>query len=134
MASSTQAFLLPGSVPQVFTAAGTISIGCAVGYPNASGEVLQLAANAPILGIAATDAVSGEQVTVVTFGPAYAKLDSGVTWATTRMLGVAASGKFEGVAVDTTSTVRCTPDARMGASASADDLVRVVVGVGAFHT
>jgi len=28
--------------------------------------------------------------------------------------------------------VRCTPDARMGASASADDLVRVVVAVGAF--
>ena len=134
MASSTQAILLPGSVPQVFTAAGTISIGHAVGYPNASGEVLQLAANTPILGIAATDAVSGEQVTVVTFGPAYAKLDSAVTWATSPMLKVAASGKFEAAAVNVTSMVRCTPDARMGASGSADDLVRVVVGVGAFHS
>ena len=134
MASSTQALLLPGSVPQVFTAAGTISIGHAVGYPNASGEVLQLAANTPILGIAATDAVSGEQVTVVTFGPAYAKLDSTVTWATSPMLAVASSGAFEDAAVDVTSMVRCTPDARMGASGSAYDLVRVVVGVGAFHS
>jgi hypothetical protein len=134
MASSAQALLLPGSVPQIFTAAGTISIGHAVGYPDANGEVLQLAANTPILGIAATDAVSGEQVTVVTFGPAYAKLDSTVTWATSPMLAVAASGKFEDAAVDVTSMVRCTPDAREGASGSANDLVRVVVGVGAFHS
>ena len=132
MASSTQAFLLPGSVPQVFTAAGTISLGCAVGYPDVNGAVLQLATNDPILGIAATDAEVDGQVTVVVFGPAYAKLDSGVTWATTPMLGVAASGEFEGVAVGTTSMVRCTPDARMGASANAGDLVRVVVAVGAF--
>jgi len=132
MASSTQALLLPGSVPQVFTAAGTITTGHAVGYPDVDGAVLELAANDPILGIAATDAVLGENVTVVTFGPAYAKLDSSVTWATSPMLGVAATGKFEGVAAGVTSMVRCTPDARSGASASADDLIRVVVGVGAF--
>jgi hypothetical protein len=132
MASSTQAFLLPGSVPQVFTANGTISIGHAVGYPNSNGLVVELTTNDPILGIAATDAVSGEQVTVVTFGPAYAKLDSAVTWATSPMLGVAASGAFEEALAGVTSMVRCTPDARLGASGSADDLVRVVVGVGAF--
>jgi hypothetical protein len=134
MASSTQAFLLPGSVPQVFTADGTISIGHAVGYPDPDGLVVELTSNTPILGIAATDAVAGEQVTVVTFGPAYAKLDSAVTWATSPMLAVAASGAFEDAAVDVTSMVRCTPDARMGASGSAGDLVRVVVGVGAFHS
>ena len=132
MASSTQAFLLPGSVPQVFTAAGTISLGCAVGYPDANGEVLQLAANDPLLGIAATDATIGEQVTVVVFGPAYAKMDAAVTWATSPMLGVAASGEFEESLAGVTSMVRCTPDVRMGASASAGDLVKVVVGVGAF--
>lgn len=132
MATSSQALVLNNWGNQVYTAAGTILTGHAVGYPDASGNVLQLATNDPILGIAATDAVIGQEVVVCTAGPCYAKLDAPVTWLTSPMLGVAASGAFEEALQGTTAMVRCTPDARMGASAAAGDLVRVIVGVGAY--
>ena len=133
MATSAQAQILPTAYAAPYTAAGTIGFGCAVGYPDASGEVLAVTTG-PILGVAANAVVAGEEVFVVLSGPAYIKLAGTVTWATSPFVGPTTAGEFDAVAEDVTSQVRAIPDARQGASAANDDIIRALVGVGAFHS
>jgi hypothetical protein len=57
-----------------------------------------------------------------------------VTFATGPFVKPTAAGEFEAAAVDVTSQVRAIPDARQGLSAANDDIIRALVGVGAFHT
>jgi hypothetical protein len=134
MATSAQALILPGAYAAPYTAGGTIGVGCAVGFPDANGEVAVVTTVAPIMGIAANAVVTGEEVFVVGFGPAYAKLTGAVTWATSPFLVPDAAGEFVAAATNETSQVRAFPDAREGAAGESSDLIRVVVGVGAFHS
>ena len=132
MATSAQAQILPTAYAAPFTAAGAIGFGCAVGYPNSSGEVAAVASG-PILGVAANTVSTGEEVFVVLAGPAYIKLAGTVTWATSPFVKPTTDGEFIAAAGDETSQVRAIPDAREGASADDNDLIRALVGVGAFH-
>ena len=132
MATSAQAQILPTAYAAPFTAAGAIGFGCAVGYPNSSGEVAAVASG-PILGVAANAVSTGEEVFVVLSGPAYIKLAGTVTWATSPFVKPTTDGEFIAAAGDETSQVRAIPDAREGASADDNDLIRALVGVGAFH-
>jgi hypothetical protein len=134
MATSAQAQILPTAYAAPYTASGTIGFGCAVGYPDASGEVAAVTSEAPILGVAANAVVAGEQVFVVLSGPAYIKLAGTVTWATSPFVIPTTAGEFVAAAVDQTCQVRAIPDAREGASAVNDDIIRALVGVGAFHS
>lgn len=134
MATSAQALILPGAYAAPYTAGGTIGVGCAVGFPNANGEVVVVTTVAPIMGIAANAVVTGEEVFVVGFGPAYAKLAGTVTWATSPFVVPTTAGEFVAATTNETSQVRAFPDAREGAEGSDNDLIRVVVGVGAFHS
>ena len=133
MATSAQAQILPTAYAAPYTAAGTIGFGCAVGYPNSSGEVAAVASG-PILGVAANAVSTGEEVFVVLAGPAYIKLAGTVTWATSPFVKPTTDGEFIAAAGDETSQVRAIPDAREGASADDNDLIRALVGVGAFHS
>lgn len=132
MATSAQAQILPTAYAAPYTAAGAIGFGCAVGYPNASGEVAAVASG-PILGVAANAVSTGEEVFVVLEGPAYIKLAGPVTWATSPFVKPTTDGEFIAATEDQTSQVRAIPDARQGASADDNDLIRALVGVGAFH-
>lgn len=132
MATSAQAQILPTAYAAPYTAAGTIGFGCAVGYPNSSGEVAAVASG-PILGVAANAVSTGEEVFVVLAGPAYIKLAGTVTWGTSPFVQPTTGGEFLEALGDVTSQVRAIPDAREGASAENDDLIRALVGVGAFH-
>lgn len=133
MATSAQAQILPTAYAAPYTAAGTIGFGCAVGYPDASGEVA-VVTTGPILGVAANAVSTGEEVFVVLAGPAYIKLAGTVTWATSPFVIPTTAGEFVAAAVDQTCQVRAIPDAREGASAVNDDIIRALVGVGAFHS
>lgn len=133
MATSAQAQILPTAYAAPFTASGAIGFGCAVGYPDASGEVAAVTSG-PILGVAANAVSTGEEVFVVLAGPAYIKLAGTVTWATSPFVKPTTDGEFIAAAVDETSQVRAIPDAREGASAVDNDLIRALVGVGAFHS
>ena len=133
MATSAQAQILPTAYAAPYTAAGTIGFGCAVGYPDASGEVAEDTSGS-FLGVAANAVVAGEEVFVVLSGPAYIKLAGTVTWATSPFVKPTTAGEFVAAAVDETSQVRAIPDARQGASAANDDIIRALVGVGAFHS
>ena len=132
MAASAQAQILPTAYAAPYTAAGAIGFGCAVGYPNSSGEVAAVASG-PILGVAANAVSTGEEVFVVLAGPAYIKLAGTVTWGTSPFVQPTTGGEFLEALGDVTSQVRAIPDARQGASADNDDLIRALVGVGAFH-
>ena len=132
MATSAQAQILPTAYAAPFTAAGAIGFGCAVGYPNSSGEVAAVASG-PILGVAANAVSTGEEVFVVLAGPAYIKLAGTVTWGTSPFVQPTTAGEFLEALGDVTSQVRAIPDARQGASADDNDLIRALVGVGAFH-
>lgn len=132
MATSAQAQILPTAYAAPYTAAGAIGFGCAVGYPNSSGEVAAVASG-PILGVAANAVSTGEEVFVVLSGPAYIKLAGTVTWATSPFVKPTTDGEFIAATEDQTSQVRAIPDARQGASADDNDLIRALVGVGAFH-
>lgn len=133
MATSAQAQILPTAYAAPYTAAGAIGFGCAVGYPDASGEVLAVTSG-PILGVAANAVSTGEEVFVVLAGPAYIKLAGTVTWATSPFVKPTTAGEFIAATEDQTSQVRAIPDARQGASADDNDLIRALVGVGAFHS
>ena len=133
MATSAQAQILPTAYAAPYTASGTIGFGCAVSYPDASGEVAADTSGV-FLGVAANAVVAGEEVFVVLAGPAYIKLAGTVTFATGPFVKPTTDGEFEAAAVDVTSQVRAIPDAREGASAVADDIIRALVGVGAFHS
>ena len=133
MATSAQAQILPTAYAAPYTASGTIGCGCAVGYPDASGEVAEDTSGS-FLGVAANAVVAGEEVFVVLSGPAYIKLAGTVTWATSPFVKPTTAGEFVAAAVDETSQVRAIPDARQGASAANDDIIRALVGVGAFHS
>lgn len=132
MATSAQAQILPTAYAAPYTAAGTIGFGCAVGYPNSSGEVA-VVTTGPILGVAANAVSTGEEVFVVLAGPAYIKLAGTVTWGTSPFVQPTTAGEFLEALGDVTSQVRAIPDARQGASADDNDLIRALVGVGAFH-
>ena len=132
MATSAQAQILPTAYAAPFTAAGAIGFGCAVGYPNSSGEVA-VVTSGPILGVAANAVSTGEEVFVVLAGPAYIKLAGTVTWGTSPFVQPTTAGEFLEALGDVTSQVRAIPDARQGASADDNDLIRALVGVGAFH-
>lgn len=132
MATSAQAQILPTAYAAPYTAAGAIGFGCAVGYPNSSGEVAAVA-SVPILGVAANAVSTGEEVFVVLAGPAYIKLAGTVTWGTSPFVQPTTGGEFLEALGDVTSQVRAIPDARQGASADDNDLIRALVGVGAFH-
>ena len=132
MATSAQAQILPTAYAAPYTAAGAIGFGCAVGYPNSSGEVAAVASG-PILGVAANAVSTGEEVFVVLAGPAYIKLAGTVTWGTSPFVKPTTAGEFLAATEDQTSQVRAIPDARQGLSAENDDLIRALVGVGAFH-
>ena len=134
MATSAQAQILPTAYAAPYTAAGTIGFGCAVGYPDASGEVVAVTSEAPILGVAANAVVAGGQVFVVLAGPAYIKLPGTVAWAASPFVIPTTAGEFIAAAVDQTCQVRAIPDAREGASAVNDDTIRALVGVGPFHS
>jgi hypothetical protein len=133
MATSAQAQILPTAYAAPYTAAGTIGLGCAVGYPDASGEVA-VVTTGPILGVAANAVSTGEEVFVVLAGPAYIKLAGTVTWGTSPFVQPTTGGEFLEALGDVTSQVRAIPDAREGASAENDDIIRALVGVGAFHS
>lgn len=133
MATSAQAQILPTAYAAPYTAAGAIGFGCAVGYPNSSGEVA-VVTSGPILGVAANAVSTGEEVFVVLAGPAYIKLAGTVTWATSPFVKPTTAGEFIAATEDQTSQVRAIPDARQGASADDNDLIRALVGVGAFHS
>lgn len=133
MATSAQAQILPTAYAAPYTAAGAIGFGCAVGYPNSSGEVA-VVTTGPILGVAANAVSTGEEVFVVLAGPAYIKLAGTVTWATSPFVKPTTDGEFIAATEDQTSQVRAIPDARQGASADDNDLIRALVGVGAFHS
>jgi hypothetical protein len=132
MATSAQAQILPTAYAAPYTASGTIGFGCAVSYPDASGEVAA-ETGALFLGVAANAVVAGEEVFVVLAGPAYIKLAGTVTFATGPFVKPTAAGEFEAAAGDETSQVRSIPDARQGLDAANDDIIRALVGVGAFH-
>ena len=132
MATSAQAQILPTAYAAPYTAAGAIGFGCAVGYPNSSGEVA-VVTTGPILGVAANAVSTGEEVFVVLAGPAYIKLAGTVTWGTSPFVQPTTAGEFLEALGDVTSQVRAIPDARQGASADDNDLIRALVGVGAFH-
>lgn len=134
MATSAQAQILPTAYAAPYTASGTIGFGCAVGFPDASGEVDVVTAVAPILGVAANAVSAGEEVFVVLAGPAYVKLAGTVTWATSPFVVPTTAGEFVAAAGDETCQVRAIPDARQGLSAANDDIIRALVGVGAFHS
>lgn len=133
MATSAQAQILPTAYAAPYTAAGTIGFGCAVGFPDASGEVAVVTTVAPILGVAANAVVAGEEVFVVLAGPAYVKLAGTVTWSSSPFVVPDAAGEFVAAAGDETCQVRAIPDARQGLDAVNDDIIRALVGVGAFH-
>ena len=133
MATSAQAQILPTAYAAPYTAAGTIGFGCAVGYPNSSGEVAAVASG-PILGVAANAVSTGEEVFVVLAGPAYIKLAGTVTWGTSPFVQPTTDGEFLEALGDVTSQVRAIPDARQGQDADNDDIIRALVGVGAFHS
>jgi hypothetical protein len=133
MATSAQALILPGAYVAPYTAGGTIGVGCAVGYPDANGVVLADAAG-PFMGVAANAVESGEEVFVVGFGPAYVKLAGAVTWATSPFLKPTTDGEFVAASSNETSIARAFPDAREGAVGDNNDLIRAVIGVGAFHS
>jgi hypothetical protein len=133
MATSAQAQILPTAYAAPYTASGTIGFGCAVSYPDASGEVAA-ETGALFLGVAANAVVAGEEVFVVLAGPAYIKLAGTVTFATGPFVKPTAAGEFEAALVDETSQVRSIPDARQGLDAANDDIIRALVGVGAFHS
>ena len=133
MATSAQAQILPTAYAAPYTASGTIGFGCAVGYPNSSGEVAAVTSG-PILGVAANAVSTGEEVFVVLSGPAYIKLAGTVTWGTSPFVGPTTAGEFIAVVEDVTSQVRAIPDAREGDNAVDNDIIRAVVGVGAFHS
>jgi len=133
MATSAQAQILPTAYAAPYTASGSIGFGCAVSYPDASGEVAA-ETGALFLGVAANAVSAGEEVFVVLAGPAYIKLAGTVTFATGPFVKPTAAGEFEAALVDETSQVRSIPDARQGLSAAADDIIRALVGVGAFHS
>lgn len=132
MATSAQAQILPTAYAAPYTASGTIGFGCAVGYPDSSGEVAADTSGS-FLGVAANAVTAGEEVFVVLSGPAYIKLAGTVTWATSPFVKPTTAGEFEAAAGDETSQVRAIPDAREGDNAVANDIIRAVVGVGAFH-
>lgn len=134
MATSAQAQILPTAYAAPFTAAGAIGFGCAVGYPDASGEVAVVTSAVPILGVAANAVSAGEEVFVVLAGPAYIKLTGTVTWATSPFVVPGAAGEFVAATSNETSQVRAIPDARQGQDAVANDIIRALVGVGAFHS
>jgi hypothetical protein len=133
MATSAQAQILPTAYAAPYTASGTIGFGCAVGYPDASGEVAEDTSGS-FLGVAANAVVAGEEVFVVLSGPAYIKLAGTVTFGTSPFVKPTTAGEFVAAAVDETCQVRAIPDARQGLSAANDDIIRALVGVGAFHS
>jgi len=133
MATSAQAQILPTAYAAPYTASGSIGFGCAVSYPDASGEVAA-ETGALFLGVAANAVSAGEEVFVVLAGPAYVKLAGTVTFATGPFVKPTTAGEFVAAAADETSQVRAIPDARQGLSAAADDIIRALVGVGAFHS
>jgi len=133
MATSAQAQILPTAYAAPYTASGTIGFGCAVGYPDASGEVAADTSGS-FLGVSANAVVAGEKVFVVLAGPAFVKLAGTVTWATSPFVKPTTAGEFVAAAVDETCQVRAIPDAREGTSAVDNDIIRALVGVGAFHT
>ena len=132
MASSAQARILPTAYAEPYTASGTIGLGCAVGYPDASGEVAADASGS-FLGVAANAVVAGEVVFVVLSGPADIKIAGTVTWATSPFVKPTTAGEFVAAAANETCQVRAIPAAREGLSAVANDTIRALVGVGAFH-
>jgi hypothetical protein len=132
MATSTQANIIPGGIADSYVASGAIGLGCAVGFPSSTGVVAVVTSGA-LMGIAANDAADGEIVFVVYSGPAYAKLAGTVTWASNVMLKPTTAGEFIAAAANETSQVRVAPFAGEGASGADNDLIRVVVGVGAVH-
>lgn len=132
MATSAQAQILPTAYAAPYTASGTIGFGCAVGYPDASGEVAEDTSGS-FLGVAANAVVAGEEVFVVLSGPAYIKLAGTVTFGTSPFVKPTTAGEFVAAAGDETCQVRAIPDARQGLSAANDDIIRALVGVGAFH-
>lgn len=132
MATSAQAQILPTAYAAPYTASGTIGFGCAVGYPDASGEVAEDTSGS-FLGVAANAVVAGEEVFVVLSGPAYIKLAGTVTWSSSPFVKPTTAGEFVAAAGDETCQVRAIPDARQGLSAANDDIIRALVGVGAFH-
>lgn len=133
MATSAQAQILPTAYAAPYTASGTIGFGCAVGYPDASGEVAADTSGS-FLGVAANAVVAGEEVFVVLAGPAYIKLAGTVTFGTSPFVKPTTAGEFVAAAVDETCQVRAIPDARQGLDAVANDIIRALVGVGAFHS
>ena len=132
MATSAQAQILPTAYAAPYTASGSIGFGCAVSYPDASGEVAA-ETGALFLGVAANAVSAGEEVFVVLSGPAYMKLAATVTIATSPFVKPTTAGEFVAAAGDETCQVRAIPDARQGLSAANDDIIRALVGVGAFH-
>lgn len=133
MATSAQAQILPTAYAAPYTASGTIGFGCAVGFPDADGEVAVVTTAVPILGVAANAVSAGEEVFVVLAGPAYVKLAGTVTFGTSPFVKPTTAGEFVAAAGDETCQVRAIPDARQGLSAADDDIIRALVGVGAFH-
>lgn len=133
MATSAQAQILPTAYAAPYTSTGTIGFGCAVGYPDANGEVAVVTSAVPVFGVAANAVVAGEEVFVVLSGPAYVKLAGAVTFATSPFVVPSAAGEFVAAAGNETCQVRAIPDARQGADAVTNDIIRAVVGVGAFH-
>lgn len=132
MAESTFPNIQPGALARTYRASGAIGMGCAVGFPDANGEV-DVVTSGPILGVAAAAADADSDVTVVYFGPAFVKLAGTVTWATTPFVTPTTAGEFIAAAANTTSQVRCVPLPANGASGVDNDLIFAVVGVGAFH-
>lgn len=72
MATSLQ-YAIPGSFAQTFTAGATLTAGQLVKMDSTAGQVVACsAATDPFVGVVQSDgAVSGEPISIVTFGPAY---------------------------------------------------------------
>ena len=134
MGSSSQAVILPGAYAENYTVSGAIGFGCAVGYPDSTGKVA-VVTSGPYMGVLANGSgcSDGEIGVVVLSGPCDVTVASTLTWATTPFVKPTTAGKFEPAAANNTAIARCIPSANQGATAAANDIVRVVLGVGAFH-
>lgn len=132
MAESNFSQVLPGALTVSYVVTTAVGFGCAVGYPDANGEVAAAASGA-ILGVAANEVAIGELCTVVFSGPAYVKLAGTVTWASNVMLKPTTAGEFVAAAANETSQVRVVPFPQNGASGVDNDIIQALVGVGAVH-
>jgi len=133
MGTSSQAQILPTAYAATYTAASAIDFGCAVSYPDSSGQVSPVNVG-ECMGVAANAVDSGEIVFVVLSGPAYVRISGSVPFGTSGMLKPDTGGVFIAAGADETSQVRCIPDAAQGDTANNDDIVRALVGVGAVHS